>query len=145
MKRRITPKKASRKSLNSSKFLYVLIGLILISETVAIGFLKEYSVSGSVVWLLVGLALYACVAAFLVQSFKYEGMGIVNILWSACSVIAVVLTGVLLFGETVTTNDVIGMAMVIAGVTILRIGESKRKARGGTCMHMASSPIPHIS
>lgn len=145
MKRRINSKKAPRKALSSSKLLYVFVGLILVSETVAIGLLKEFSMSGSAVYLFGGLALYTLVAVFLVQSFKYEGMGVVNILWSAFSVIAVVVTGVLLFGETVTTNDLIGMAMVVSGVTVLRIGENKRKARGGACMHMPSSAVPRIS
>ncbi len=145
MKRRTHSKMAKKVALSSPKFLYLFIGLILVSETVAISLLKEYSISGSSVYLYGGLALYGLVAAFLVQSFKYEGMGIVNILWSAFSVVAVVVTGALLFGETVMANDVIGMSMVLVGVTILRIGEGKIKARGAGCMHVPSSALPHVS
>lgn len=142
MKRRTHSGKARKSVLSSPKLLYLFIGLILTSETAAISLLKEFSISNSVLYLYGGLALYGLVATFLVQSFKYEGMGIVNILWSAFSVVAVVVTGVALFGETVTTSDVIGMSMVMTGVLVLRIGEAKRKARGAGCMHVVPSALP---
>lgn len=124
--------------------LYVFVLLILLSETTALSFLKEYSLSGSLKSLGLGLGFYLLVSIFLIRSFRYEGMGIVNVLWSAFSVILVVATGMFLFGEKVGTMEITGMMMVIAGVIILRWSETKKESRGGQCLHIASADIPPI-
>lgn len=133
-----------RKIPGSGRMLYVFVLLILLSETTALSFLKEYSLSGSPKSLGLGLGFYLLVSIFLIRSFRYEGMGIVNVLWSAFSVILVVATGMFLFGEKIGTMEILGMMMVIAGVVILRWSETKKESRGGQCLHIASSDIPPI-
>ena len=125
--------------------LYVFVLLILISETTALSFLKEYSMSGSLISLGLGFGFYILVSMFLTRSFRYEGMGIVNVLWSAFSVIVVVATGILIFGEKIGTMEVVGMMMVIAGVVVLRWSDTKKESRGGQCLHISASDFPPLS
>jgi small multidrug resistance pump len=100
--------------------LYFYILCILLSETTAIALLKKFSTTHSTQHLVLGLLFYTLVALFLVKSFKYEGMGLVNVLWSAFSVIMVVSVGVLYFKESVTMVEMSAMGMILLGVVILR-------------------------
>ncbi len=131
--------------LASKKMLYIYIFFILISETSAMSLLKEYSLSGSVFALSAGLACYFLVCIFFELSLKFEGMGMVNILWSAFSVIFVVTTGVLLFGEEITKMQMLGIGFVITGVVFLRSGDSKKSVPGGQCIHVAAASVPSLS
>lgn len=101
--------------------LYVYVVLILISETAAITFLKEFSLNPVWYYFLIGMVFYTMVAFFLTKSFNYEGMGIVNTLWSAFSVLLVVLVGYFYFNEQVNLAQIGGMSSVVTGITILRL------------------------
>lgn len=126
--------------------LYLFVSLILISETAALSSLNEYSTSGNMLFLVGGLFGYLMVSTFLIHSYDYEGMGIVNVLWSAFSVLFVVLAGMFFFGEHVTTVQWCGTAMVIAGVVILRLPvKKKQKSHGGRCLHLSSDDVPALS
>lgn len=117
---------------------------ILLSETTALSLFKQYSLSQNIAYLIAGLACYAFVSLFLVKSFRYEGMGIVNVLWSAFSVIFVVIAGIVLFGESINKIEAVGIAMVIIGVCILRIPLAP-KVRGGQCLHAVASDVPPLT
>lgn len=101
--------------------LYLYVLFILISETAAISFLKKYALSSHWSYFLLGLVFYSLVAFLLVKTFKYEDMGIVNVLWSAFSVILVVATGVILFKEHVNLVEIGAMGLIVIGVMVLRV------------------------
>lgn len=100
--------------------LYLYVFLILISETIAISLLKKFSTSSIWYYFILGIIFYTFVAIFLTKSFKYEGIGIVNVLWSAFSVLFVVGAGILFFKEQINTIELGGIALIISGVVILR-------------------------
>ena len=133
------PYERLRRCMKSENTLFVLITLILLIETAAMSFLREYAFSGDRAYLLSGLLCYVLVSALLVQSFRYEGMGIVNTLWSAFSVIFVVVTGMVLFGERITVIEMTGITFSTIGVVIVRHHTGKKKMRGGRCLHVAAA------
>ncbi len=100
--------------------LYVYVAIIVLCETTAISFLKEYSQVRQRFYFLLGLLFYGAVSFSLVQSFRYEGMGMVNVLWSACSVIFVQSVGVFKFHERITHTQIFGIVFAIAGIALLR-------------------------
>ncbi len=112
--------------LSSPKMLYAYIAVILLAETAAIALLKAYADTSNILFLFGGLFGYFLVCVFLEYSFRYEGMGVVNILWSAFSVTFVVATGMLLFSEHVTPAQIVGTAFVMTGVLLLRWSEARR-------------------
>ena len=81
------------------------------------------------------------VSFFLVQSFHYTGMGVVNVLWSAFSIILVVTTGVVFFGEHVSVSEIIGVLFVIVGVICVRWREMTSGMKGGRCLHIIASDL----
>lgn len=101
--------------------LYVYIALILACETTAISCLKEYAQSSKCWYFFLGLLFYAFVSLFLIRSFAFEGMGVVNAIWSAFSVIFVASVGALKFHERITKHEVLGMILAVSGIIILRL------------------------
>ena len=100
--------------------IYAYVAIILLSETTAISFLKEYSTVRSRKYLLFGLLFYGVVSLFLVQSFALEGMGMVNVLWSAFSIVFVESIGVYKFHERITHTQISGISFALLGVAVLR-------------------------
>ncbi|MDD5624094.1 MAG: SMR family transporter [Candidatus Peribacteraceae bacterium] len=101
--------------------LYLLVIGILISETIAMSFLKEYSVNANLLYYFLGLLFYVGVTLLLVKSFSYEGMSVVNVLWSAFSILFVVGVGIFFFREKVHPIELVGISMVLGGVVVLRV------------------------
>jgi len=122
--------------------LYVTVLMILLSETAALTFLKEYSLAGNPLSLIAAFGCYFLVNIFLIESFRYEGMGIVNVLWSAFSVILVFVTGMIFFAETITLSDAAGVGFIIVGIVLLRSCHAKVEKRGRQYSHMSAGHHP---
>jgi multidrug transporter EmrE-like cation transporter len=69
---------------------------------------------------LLGLLLYGGVGILLVQTFKLTGLAFTNALWSGLSIMATTTVGVLYFKEKLHLHDYIAVAMIGAGVLILK-------------------------
>lgn len=101
----------------STIFLLGLVLLISISECLGQSCLKTYHKHPSELWLWVlGVLFYTIVCVLLVMSYKYKGMGLVNVIWSGLSVLIIVSTGVIFFEETITWLDKIGIALILLGI-----------------------------
>jgi len=68
-----------------------------------------------------GLAIlfYAMVCYLLIQTYKYKGMGIINVLWSGISILVIMSGSILFFGEKITTMDKIGVVFIIIGILLV--------------------------
>lgn len=106
-----------------SPMVYLLVIGILLTETVALSFLREYSLTANLVFYFLGVLFYVFVTMLLVKSFRYEGMGVVNVLWSAFSIMFVVAAGILFFKEKVHLLELLGVFLVLCGVSLIRIFE----------------------
>ena len=69
---------------------------------------------------LLGVLLYTAVGILLVQTFKLTGLAFTNALWSGISIMATTTVGVLYFKERLHLHDYIAVAMIGAGVLILK-------------------------
>jgi len=67
-----------------------------------------------------GLLFYSAVGLMLVQTFKLTGLAFTNALWSGLSVMATTTVGVLYFKEALHVHDYFAIAMIGAGVLILK-------------------------
>jgi multidrug transporter EmrE-like cation transporter len=72
-------------------------------------------------WFMAGVLFYVGVATLLAESLKLEGLAIVNALWSGISIMATTSIGVLYFKEILHFHDYIAVAMIGAGVVILKV------------------------
>jgi multidrug transporter EmrE-like cation transporter len=68
-----------------------------------------------------GLAIifYAMVCYLLIKSYKYKGMGIINVLWSGISILVIMSGSILFFGEKITNMDKIGVLFIIIGILLV--------------------------
>jgi len=104
----------------------VLILLIVLSESAAMATLKKSGLNegapignGAEFWFIIGALMYVLVAILLRQTFKYEKMGVINGLWSALSVIAAILVGKLVYGESLQKMEIVAIGLATVAAIIL--------------------------
>lgn len=98
-------------------YWYVL--LIVMLETLAMSCFKR-SVDNSA-FFAVGVLFYAAVGYMLRLTFNGTGMAMTNALWSGLSVVATTVVGTLLFKEILHAHDFLAIALIAAGVMILKV------------------------
>ena len=100
-------------------YWYVL--LIVMMETFAMSCFKK-SVDNSA-FFAAGVLFYAFVGYLLRLTFSGTGMAMTNALWSGLSVLATTVVGTMLFKETLHLHDFFAIALIAAGVMILKVTE----------------------
>ena len=96
--------------------LYVLI--IVGLETCAMSCFKKSLQDWR--FYLLGVLFYSGVGLMLMKTFKLSGIAFTNALWSGLSVMATTTVGVLYFKEVLHLHDYLAVAMIGAGVIILK-------------------------
>ncbi len=69
---------------------------------------------------LAGILFYTGVGFMLCQTYQYSGLAMTNAMWSGLSVVATTFVGVLMFKEMLHFHDYLAIAMIGAGVMILK-------------------------
>ena len=95
---------------------YVLI--IVSLETCAMSCFKHTLTDWRYFFL--GVLFYVGVGLLLVKTFKMSGLAFTNTLWSGLSIMATTTVGVLYFKELLHIHDYMAIAMIGAGVMILK-------------------------
>jgi multidrug transporter EmrE-like cation transporter len=99
--------------------LFLILGICMF-ETFAISNIKQYHLTHhwfQIPCIIVG---YSVVCFLLYHSFAYEGMAIVNVLWSALSILFTTIVGTMYFKETITVYDFIGLSFILIGILFVR-------------------------
>lgn len=103
--------------MNSALAIGLFVLAISVSECVAHTCLKKFHLDERKTHLyFAAVVCYSIVCLMLVVSYKYNGLGVVNILWSGLSVLLIASTGVVLFQETLTALDKAGMFFILIGM-----------------------------
>jgi small multidrug resistance pump len=101
---------------------YAFLGLAIVSEVIATSALKAsdgMSRLGPAAIVVIG---YAIAFYLLALSLKSLPVGFVYAIWAGLGIIGVALIGAALFGESFTTVKVAGIAMIVAGVALVKLG-----------------------
>lgn len=101
---------------------YAFLGLAIVSEVIATSALKAsdgMSRLGPATIVLIG---YAIAFYLLALSLKSLPVGFVYAIWAGLGIIGVALIGAALFGESFTITKAAGIAMIIAGVALVKLG-----------------------
>lgn len=96
---------------------YVL--LIVMFETLAMTCFKKSL--DDTRFFLGGMLFYSIVGYLLCQTYKEKGLAMTNAMWSALSVLATTIVGVLLFKEVLHVHDFLAIAMIVGGVMVLKL------------------------
>lgn len=105
--------------MKSVYLLLVVLGIV-IAECVGQSCLKSMFNDPSKSYLYVaGVVSYGVVCYLLLLSYNYKSMGLINVLWSGLSVLAVLGAGALFFHERITTMDAVGVVLTLAGIALI--------------------------
>ncbi|MEJ1231264.1 MAG: multidrug efflux SMR transporter [Galbitalea sp.] len=107
---------------------YLYLAFAIISEVVATSFLKYASGPKNVWWayIIVGIGY---ILSFVLLSFTLRvgvPLGIAYAIWAGVGVIAVAVISWVVFHESLTWQQILGMALVIGGVGLLELGGARR-------------------
>ncbi len=95
-------------------YVLIIVGLETCAMTCFKNSMKDWR------YYLLGVLFYSGVGLMLIQTFKLSGMAFTNALWSGISVMATTTVGVLYFKESLHLHDYLAVAMIGAGVMILK-------------------------
>ena len=103
---------------------YLYLAAAIISEVIATSFLKYASGPKSVWWAYVIVAV-GYIASFVLLSITLRSgvpLGIAYAIWAGAGVVVVAVISWLVFHESLTWPQIIGMVLVIGGVGLLELG-----------------------
>jgi small multidrug resistance pump len=103
---------------------YLFLALAIVAEVIATSFLKLTSGEKAAWWayLVVGVGY---VVAFVMLSLalgRGVPLGIAYAIWAGVGVVAVAIISWLVFGELLSWQQILGMALVAGGVVLLEAG-----------------------
>jgi small multidrug resistance pump len=106
---------------------YLYLAAAIVSEVIATSFLKFASGPKNVWWayIIVGVGY---VLSFVLLSLTLRSgvpLGIAYAIWAGVGVVAVAVISWLVFHESLTWQQIIGMVLVIGGVGLLELGAAK--------------------
>lgn len=105
--------------MNWTYFLYVL--LIGVLDTLAMVLAKFWILNKNIFYLIgAGLSL-GIAAIFFAFTLKYQNLVIMNWLWIGLSAASGTLAGFLIFKESVTSLQIMGMVIILIGVILLNL------------------------
>jgi small multidrug resistance pump len=103
---------------------YLYLAAAIISEVVATSFLKYASGPKSIWWAYL-LVVVGYVASFFLLSITLRSgvpLGIAYAIWAGAGVVVVAVISWLVFHESLTWQQIVGMVLIIAGVGLLELG-----------------------
>jgi quaternary ammonium compound-resistance protein SugE len=96
----------------------IIAGLLDVAWAVAMKYAEGYTRLG---WSLVSLALLGAFVFLLGRALEALPVGTAYAVWTGIGAVGTVVMGVLLFGETLNPIRVGGIALVILGITALKM------------------------
>lgn len=105
-------------------FNYVLLAIILsiaFFELIAQSSIKYFHKTEKTqyIYYFIAIICYSVIAYLLTLSYEHKGMGVTNLIWSGISITIILTAGMLLYDEKPTIYDVIGLCLIISGITFI--------------------------
>ncbi len=101
---------------------YVLLGFAIVAEILATSLMKETDGFTRPLPTLACIAGYVVAFALLAQAVKSVQVGVAYAMWAGIGTVAIAVIGALFLSEPMTAAKAAGIALVVAGVTVLNLG-----------------------
>ena len=103
---------------------YLFLALAIVGEVIAATFLKFTSGEKAVWWAYPIVGVGYVFAFFMLSQTLSRGvpLGIAYAIWAGVGVVLVAIISWLAFGELLTWQQLVGIALVVAGVALLELG-----------------------
>lgn len=98
--------------------LYLIILLVSCFEALAQSSVHYANKKNNKWFILIGIICYIIVSFLIYKAYNYKGVGMVNAIWSGMSIVLMVLIGVLVFKEKITTQEYIGIFLILLGMLL---------------------------
>jgi len=107
---------------NSCKMWGWLLLLISVEVTTWF-FLKKYYITENNKNLFLGifLSIYILIPFILIKLVKYEGIGILNMVWNICSTTLVIILGYYIFNEKINNIQYFGIGLGMLSIVLLSL------------------------
>ena len=106
--------------MNDYIILLLIVVSISICELIGQSCLRYFHInSDKPRYYFIATIFYAIVCYLLFLSYQYRGMGIINVLWSGISILVILSSSMVLFGEKITTMDKIGIVFILFGIFLV--------------------------
>ena len=109
-------------------FTPIYFGVVMSIIDIGMETLSKYYVLGAsknVILIISACLLYALQPYIFSKALKYEGMGIMNIIWNVISTCVILGFGVMLFNEKMNVYKWSGVVLSIIALVLLSIGNGK--------------------
>lgn len=104
---------------------WIFLALAIVAEVIGTLSMKHSSVSGDITGLLVMYFMIASSYILLAMAVKKVALGVAYALWEGIGVIFITAFSVLLFNESLSPMKIIGLALLIAGIALIKSGTKK--------------------
>lgn len=115
---------------HAADHFYILLGLVItisIFEICGQTCIRKYRDNGRIHFIIFGIIMYLTVVALLFHSYRFHGMGIVNLLWSCLSIILAIVVGHFVFKESFNHYMAIALVFAFAAVVFANKAQSYEK------------------
>ncbi|HGJ5865703.1 MAG TPA: multidrug/spermidine efflux SMR transporter subunit MdtJ [Arsenophonus nasoniae] len=106
---------------------WIFLALAIVAEVIGTLSMKHSSVSGDLTGLLVMYFMIASSYILLAMAVKKVALGVAYALWEGIGVIFITAFSVLLFNESLSPMKIIGLALLIVGIALIKSGTKKSK------------------
>ena len=97
----------------------LLIGIIAVLDVVASVLLRIWAGNDRPLLLVLGVAGFSLAGLAFAFSMKFQGLAVANVIWIGASIILVTLMSIFAFHEHLSSRQIAGMALVIAGLCLV--------------------------
>lgn len=104
---------------------WIFLALAIVAEVIGTLSMKHSSVSGDLTGLLVMYFMIASSYILLAMAVKKVALGVAYALWEGIGVIFITAFSVLLFNESLSPMKIIGLALLIVGIALIKSGTKK--------------------
>lgn len=108
-------------------FAWVLLLLAIFSEITGTLAMKWSSVDESTTGYLIMLVMIACSYIFLSFAVKKIALGVAYALWEGIGILFITIFSVRLFGEPLSPMKIVGLAVLIAGILLIKTGTTQKQ------------------
>jgi multidrug transporter EmrE-like cation transporter len=115
---------------HSESHVYILITLVIfisILEICGQTCIRKFRDNGQRHFIILGIALYLAVVLLLFHSYRYHGMGIVNLLWSCLSIIMAIVVGHFIFNEDFNHYMAIAIVLAFGAIVFANMSQMVKK------------------
>ena len=99
----------------------VTAGILDVGWAIAMKYADGYTRPG---WSIASLILLAAFVFLLGRALQVLEVGVAYTVWTGIGAVGTLTMGVLLFGEALSPTKIVGIALVLAGIVALKLGQA---------------------